>query len=80
MLKSVLTAAAAVALIGVGACSPQASETADTRTQDQTAVGATDMAQAPTDPATASTAMTTQDPAAADATTQQPATPPATTP
>lgn len=79
MLKSVLTATAAVALIGVGACTQgpneEAGEAADTAYEEST-TGATDLGQGPMEEAGEAV-----DEAAEGAATDDPATtPPATTP
>jgi len=81
MLKSVLMAAAAVALMGVGACSQgpneESGEAADSA-QEQATTGTTDMSQGPQEEAGEAADAATQGQPAGD--TTQPTTPPATTP
>src|SRR5262245_13671275 len=80
MLKSVLAAAAAVAMLGVVACSPATTQDTAATTSDQSTAGQTDMAQGAADQNATPPAgdqSTAQTPPASGA---QTTTPPATTP
>lgn len=83
MLKSVLAASAAAALLGAAACgqgpNEEAGEAADT-SYEQSTTGATDPSQGPMEESGEAMDEATEGQPSGDTTTQQPATPPPTTP